>query len=60
MAKEVVEKPHMMMQYNKYMGGVDANDQLLKYLLFSRRTLKWWKKVFFSLLNICMVNLYFV
>ena len=48
----------MMIQYNKYMSGVDANDQLLKYSHFSRRTLKWWKKVFFRLLNICMVNSY--
>lgn len=56
--KEVIEKLHIMIQYNKYMGGVDANDQLLKYLHFSRRTLKWWKKVLFRLLNICMVDSY--
>ena len=48
----------MMIQYNKFMSGVDANNQLLKYSHFSRRTLKWWKKVFFRLLNICMVNSY--
>ena len=42
--KEVIKKPRMMIQYNKNMGGVDANDQLLKYSHFSRRTLKWWKK----------------
>ena len=46
----------MMIKYNKYMGGVDANDQLLKYSHFSKRTIKWWKKVFFRMLNICMVN----
>ena len=40
------------------MGGVDANDQLLKYSHFSKRTIKWWKKVFFRLLNVCMVNAY--
>ena len=45
-------------KYNKYRVGLDANDQLLKNAHFSRRTLKWWKKVFFSLLNICMVNPY--
>ena len=56
--KEVIKKPRMMIQYNKYIGGVDANDQLVKYSHFSRRTLKWWKKVFFRLLNICMVNSY--
>ena len=40
------------------MGGVDCNDQLLKYSVFNRRTLKWWKKVFFRLLNVAMVNSY--
>ena len=27
-----------MIKYNKNMGGVDANDQLLKYSHFSKRT----------------------
>lgn len=40
------------------MGSVDANDQLLKYSHFSKRTIKWWKKVFFRMVNICMVNAY--
>ena len=44
--------------YNKYMGGVDCNDQLLQYSAFSKRTIKWWKKVFFRLLNISIVNAY--
>ena len=51
-----ITKPLMMTKYNKYMGGVDANDQLLKYSHFSKRTIKWWKKVFFRMLNVCMVN----
>ena len=41
-----------------YMGCVDCNDQLLKYSAFNHRTLKWWKKVFFRLLNVAMVNAY--
>ena len=55
---EPIQKPLVMTKYNKYMGGVDANDQLLKYSHFSKRTIKWWKKVFFRLLNVCMVNAY--
>ena len=34
----------IMHQYNTYMGGVDTNDQLLKYSAYSRRCSKWWKK----------------
>ena len=54
--KETIQKPLIMIKYNKYMGGVDANDQLLKYSHFSKRTIKWWKKVFFRMLNIFMVD----
>ena len=37
--KEVVTKPALMHFYNKYMGGVDCNDQLLQYSAFNRRSL---------------------
>ena len=56
--KEAIQKPLAMIKYNKYMGGVDANDQLLKYSHFSKRTIRWWKKVFFRMLNLCMVNVF--
>ena len=46
----------MMNFYNKFMGGVDCNEQLLQYIVFSMQTLKWWKKVGFRLLNLAMVN----
>jgi len=51
-------KHSIIHNYNKYMGGVDSNDQLLKYSAFSRRTVKWWKKVFFRILNLSIVNAY--
>ena len=56
--KEPIEHPKIIHMYNKYMGGVDCNDQLLKYSAFSHRTCKWWKKVLFRLLNLAMVNAY--
>ena len=55
---EPVKKLNLVYQYNRYMGCVNCNDQLLKYSAFNRRTLKWWKKVFFHLLNVAMVNAY--
>ena len=42
--------------YNKYMGRVDCNDQLLQYSAFNRRSLKWSVKVTFCLLNLAMIN----
>ena len=55
---EPVKKHNLVYQYNRYMGGVNCNDQLLKYSALNRRTLKWWKKVFFRFLNVAMVNAY--
>ena len=34
------------------MGGVDSNEQPMQYFAFSRQTVKWWKKVFFSLIEL--------
>ena len=56
--KEIISKPDIIIKYNKLMGGVDANDQLLQYSEFSRRSTKWWKKVFFRIINLCMINAY--
>ena len=54
--KEPIEHSKIIHLCNKYMGGVDCNDQLMKYSAFSHRTCKWWKKVLFRLLNLAMVN----
>ena len=54
--KEAVTKQEIIHYYNKYMGGVDSNDQLMQYSPFSRQTVKWWKKFFFHLLNLAIVN----
>lgn len=41
----------------KWMGGVDLADQLLSYYsMTNRRTLKWWKKVFWRLVDITIIN----
>ena len=36
-----VKNHDLVYQYNHYIGGVDCNDQLLKYSAFNRRILKW-------------------
>ena len=55
---EVVKKPNMIAQYNAYMGGVDKADQLLVYYGYSHFSKKWWKRVFFHLLDVTLVNAY--
>ena len=54
--KEAVTKQEIIHYCNKYMGGVDSNDQLMQYSAFSRQAVKWWEKVFFCLLNLAVVN----
>ena len=49
-------KPSTIHEYNKYMGGVDKCDQYLSNYPKCRRSMKWWKKVFFWLLELCMIN----
>ena len=55
---EEIIKPLAVERYNTFMGGVDKLDQFLSYYGFTRRTLKWWRKAFFALLDIAIVNGY--
>jgi len=55
--KQPLPCPTAIIDYNQYMGGVDLMDQHLSYYsLTTRRTLKWWKKIFWRLVDISVVN----
>jgi hypothetical protein len=49
-------KPNCVVQYNKYMKGVDHVDQYLSYYSIVRQRVKWSKKVVLFLLNCTSVN----
>jgi hypothetical protein len=49
-------KPSAVLDYNKYNIGVDKSDQMLSYYSFQRNSVKWWKKLFFHLFNLALVN----
>ena len=53
-----IVKPTSVLDYNKNMGGVDLFDQICKYYTFSRKTLKWWVKLFFHFINLAITNSY--
>ena len=40
-------KPQMVNEYNHYMFGVDRLDQRMAYYQFTRKSVHWWRKVFF-------------
>ena len=44
--------------YNTHMMGVDRLDQLTSYYCFLRKSVKWWRKVFFWLTEVAVVNSY--
>ena len=53
--------PTMINDYNMYMGGVDLTDQHLSYYsMTTRKTLKWWKKTFWRLIDICILNAWII
>jgi hypothetical protein len=49
-------KPTTVFDYNKYKTGVDRSDQMLSYYSFARKTIKWWKKLFFHLFDLAVLN----
>ena len=53
-------KPEVVHQYNKYMLGVDRLDQRMSYYHFVRKSVKWWRKVFFWSEEAAMVNAYII
>ncbi|UYV82044.1 PGBD5 [Cordylochernes scorpioides] len=49
-------KPQVVLDYNKNKIGVDRSDQMLSYYSFDQRTMKWWKKLFFHIYGLAIVN----
>lgn len=54
--EEPTQKPRMINQYNCYMNGVDKCDQMLSSYSIQRKTQKWWKKLFFRLVELSIIN----
>lgn len=54
--KETIQKPLMISKYNTHMGGVDLCDQLLSSYSMQRKSKKWWKKVFYRLIELSVLN----
>ncbi|ROT74363.1 putative piggyBac transposable element-derived protein 4-like [Penaeus vannamei] len=49
-------KPKVVTDYNNGMKGVDFSDQLSGSYKSTRKTIKWYKKIFFNLLDMAVVN----
>ena len=47
----IKEKPNWVAAYNKYMGGVNISDRKIYHVSDERPSRRYWKKIFFKLLN---------
>jgi hypothetical protein len=54
--QKLVRKPALIQEYNKYMSGVDRSDQLLSNYSVWIKSMRWWKTLFFHLIDIACVN----
>jgi len=55
-----VKKPYAVVQYKKFMKGLDRADQYLCFYSVLRKTVKWSIKVVLYLLNCALFNAFFV
>ena len=55
-ATKVVSQPKAIANYNKYMNAVDRSDQILATNNVNRKCMRWWKTLFFHLIDIAVVN----
>ena len=51
-----VDKPCAIQAYSQHMGGIDRADKAMTFYMVLHRCCKWWKKVFFYLLEVCFCN----
>lgn len=58
--KEKIWKPISIIDYNKFMKGVDRADQYLSYFSIVRRTKKWTKRLTMYLFNCALFNSFHV
>lgn len=58
--RKTVDCPLLISDYNRMMGGVDLADQKTAVYDMNRKSRKWWKKVFFKILMLCVVNAWII
>ncbi|XP_065892156.1 piggyBac transposable element-derived protein 4-like [Dysidea avara] len=55
---EIIRKPACVVDYSKHMGGVDKTDMQISLTECTRKTRKWYIKLFFHLVDMSLYNAY--
>ena len=55
-SRKQISCPLAIVQYNKYMGGVDLSDQKIKYYAIDRKAKRNWIRIFLHFLNLSLIN----
>ena len=53
---ENLQKPLCVLEYNKQMGAVDRSDMMISSIDSTRKSIKWYKKLFFHTIDISLLN----
>jgi len=53
-----IMKPALVMEYSQKMGAVDETDMQISFSASIRKTLKWYKKLFFHMMDMAIFNSY--
>ena len=54
----IKHKPKCISSYNKYMGCVDISDRKIYHVSAERPAKRYWKKLFFNLIDMALLNSY--
>lgn len=54
--KQPIQKPAAVVDYNKNMGAIDRSDMMLSSKECARKTVKWYKKLFFHMVDLALLN----
>ena len=49
-------KPQIIFEYTKNMLDVDLSDQYMTFHMSIRKSKKWWRKLFFHIMNMILLN----
>lgn len=52
--------PEVVKVYNNIMGGVDRFDQFRERYAIGRRSVKWWHRIFYFLIDLAIVNCFII